>query len=124
MLPIRTVSCAGFSSYLIDFEGNVWSFGHNKYGQLGHGDTTNRHEPTKIESLKDIQQISYGCWGSHALAKDSQNTIFVMGHQGFGQLGIGCTEGALLTPKEINAQYFIIWGESISNINRAKSARK
>ena len=28
------------SSYLIDFEGNLWTFGYNQYGQLGHGNKT------------------------------------------------------------------------------------
>ena len=33
--PIKTISCVGSSFYLIDFEGNLWTF-----GQLGHGDKT------------------------------------------------------------------------------------
>ena len=76
--PIRKISSVFNSSYLLDFEGNVWSFGHNSYGQLGNGEKTDRKVPTKIESLKDIQQISYGC-GYHFLVKDSHNKIFVFG---------------------------------------------
>ena len=36
--PIQSISCIGYSSYLIDNRGNVWSFGCNTNGQLGHGD--------------------------------------------------------------------------------------
>ena len=121
--PIRIISCGNSSSYLIDFEGNVWSFGNNDHGQLGHGDTTSRNVPTKIESLKDIQQISYGGCGLHFLAKDSQNTIFVSGYNVYGQLGIGNTKAEHeATPKEINSEYFSIWGDVIKC--KAKSARK
>ena len=28
----------GSSCYLIDFEGNLWTFGSNNHGQLGTGD--------------------------------------------------------------------------------------
>ena len=34
--PNQTISCNFASSYLIDFEGNLWSFGADDYGQLGH----------------------------------------------------------------------------------------
>ena len=57
--PIQTISCSGSSSYLLDFEGNVWSFGLNTRGQLGQGNTGDYNVPTKIKSIKDIQQLSY-----------------------------------------------------------------
>ena len=84
--PIKIISCASASCYLIDFEGNLWSFGHNSDGQLGHGDNTPIQAPKVISSLKDIQQISQGCNGTHFLAKNSQNQIFVTGNNGFGRL--------------------------------------
>ena len=118
--PIKIISCVRSSNYLIDFEGNVWSFGYNVCGQLGHGDEIDINVP-KISTLKDIQQISYGCCGSHFLAKNSQNQIFVTGFNYHGQLGTGDNQ-SLSIPEEINSQYSTIWrGEYHS---RAKSARK
>ena len=38
--PIKIISCGFSSSYLIDFGGNLWSFGNNEYGQLGLGHNT------------------------------------------------------------------------------------
>ena len=120
--PIHTISCSGESSYLIDFEGNLWSFGTNSLGQLGHGDTTHRLVPTKIETLKEIQQVTNSAFGSHFLVKDSRNTIFVLGYNGMGQLGLGYTNPRQIKiPKEMNSKYFSIWGEVSF---RAKSARK
>ena len=121
--PIQYISCSHDSSYLIDLEGNVWSFGGNRAGQLGQGHRNDRNVPIKIESLKDIQKISYGSCGFHFLAKDSQNKIFVSGHNGYRQLGILDTNaGCAPNPKELNPEYFFIWGEVVKS--KAKSARK
>ena len=118
--PIQTISCVNSSCYLIDVEGNLWSFGKNGEGQLGHGDTNSINAPKVISTLKDIQQISYGS-GIHFLAKNSQNQIFVIGNNYWGQLGTGDTQSAS-NFKEINSQYSTIWGDVLHT--RAKSARK
>ena len=119
--PIKIISCVRSSCYLVDLEGNLWSFGFNQFGQLGHGDKTHKNAPEMLNTLKDIQQISYGSSGSHFLAKNSQNQIFVTGYNNFGQLGTGDTE-SLSIPKEIDPQYSAIWGDKF--YTRAKSARK
>ena len=123
--PIKIISCVGSSCYLIDFEGNLWTFGDNDDGQLGHGDKKKRpflRAPTKLESLDDIQQISYGSSdGQHFFAKNSQNQIFFAGNNSYGQLGTGDTQ-SLSIPKQINSQYSSIWRDE--RYSRAKSARK
>ena len=106
---IRTISCVGESSYLIDHGGNVWSFGRNLYGQLGYGDRNNRDDPTKIISLQDIIQISNSSFGNHLFAKDSQNKTFVFGCNKNGQLGFHPNELFIPIPKMINCT---IWGSS------------
>ena len=119
--PIKTISCVGSSCYLIDFEGNLWSFGKNTFGQLGHGENDHITVPKVINTLKNIQQISYGSCGDHFFAKNSQNQIFATGNNNYGQLGTGDTQSlSILT--EINSQYSTIWRDEI--YNRAKSARK
>ena len=119
--PIKIISCVNASCYLIDFEGNLWTFGYNDFGQLGHGDITQKNTPQIVNTLKDIQQISYGCCGQHFLAKNSQNQIFVTGSNDRGQLGTGDNH-SFSTPKEIDSQYSTIWGDEFRT--RAKSARK
>ena len=89
---IQTISCVNASCYLIDFEGNLWTFGQNDFGQLGLDIKTSVNTPKIISTLKDIQQISYGCSGHHFIAKNSQNHIFVTGNNYYGQLGTGNTE--------------------------------
>ena len=118
---IKIISCARSSCYLVDFEGNLWSFGNNKHGQLGHGDMKYINAPKMINTLKDIQQISYGSNGHHFLAKNSQNQIFVTGDNSWGQLGTGDDQSVSIF-KEINPQYSTIRGDRFHT--RAKSARK
>ena len=124
--PIQKVSGVGNSSYLLDIEGNVWSFGDNTCGQLGHGDEELRNIPTKILGLKDIKQISYGYTSDHFLAQDYQNTLFAIGNNSFNQLGPGKLVEIILTPRELGPEYSTIWGDSFYQNckNRAKSARK
>ena len=119
--PIKIISCVSLSCYLIDFEENLWTFGNNEEGQLGHGNVTNINTPKVINSLKDIQQISYGSSGQHFFAKNSQKQIFAAGYNSYGQLGTGDTQ-SLSIPKEINSQYSTIWRDDF--FTRAKSARK
>ena len=119
--PIKIISCVRSSSYLIDFEGNLWSFGFNNFGQLAHGDNTHINTPKIVNSLNNIQQISYGSCGEHFFAKSSQNQIFATGSNNYGQLGTGDTQ-SLSIPKELNSQYSTIWRDEF--YTRAKSARK
>ena len=115
--PIKIISCVGASCYLIDFEGNLWTFGYNGFGQLGHGDISSKNAPQIISTFKNIQQISHGSCGEHFLIKNSQNQIFVTGNNDQGQLGTGDTQ-SLSILKEINSQYFSIWGSN-QNITNA-----
>ena len=120
--PIKLMSCVSSSYYLIDFEGNLWSFGSNDEGQLGHGSKKNILIPEMINTLKDIQQISCGSYGEHFFAKNSQKQIFATGRNDCGQLGIGEYTKSVSVPKEINSQYSAIWGDWF--YTQAKSARK
>ena len=119
--PIKIISCVYESCYLIDFEGNLWSFGYNGNGQLAHGYKTSINAPRVINTLKDIQQISYGSCGHHFIAKNSQNQIFVTGFNAYGQLGTGDTQSVSI-PKKMDSQYSTIWRDVPQS--RAKSARK
>ena len=115
--PIKTISCVGVTSFLLDFDGNVWRFGP----MIGNKKMSNR--PKRIISLKDIKQISYGSCSNHFLAKDSQNRLFGVGCCDTGQLTLEGIE-PILIPKQLKPVYSSIWGELIPVNSRAKSARK
>ena len=123
--PIQSISCIDGSNYLIDFDDNVWSFGDNEEGQLGHDDRRcDSHEnsiPTKIDELQNIKQISSG-FGRLVLMKDSSSpsNIFLLGNTcKVLESAVSSNRIQILDPK-----YCYIWGEELSKNNRTKSARK
>ena len=45
-----------------------FTWGRNKYGQLGHGDKKDRHIPTKVESLDGLVIVKIACGYYHTVA--------------------------------------------------------
>lgn len=76
----------------------VWSWGSGDGGRLGHGDITDRLEPTRIESLANeiVVQISAGIWHSAAVVALPPFTrgglLYTWGSGYHGQLALGTTQ--------------------------------
>ena len=50
-------------------KGEVWyTWGHNYFGQLGHGDTRSRKTPTKVSSLNSLVITQRSCGYDHTAA--------------------------------------------------------
>jgi len=58
------VKCGGFHNAILMESGNLYTWGSNKFGQLGIGDTKNRNEPCFVSTLSNIhiKRISCGFW--------------------------------------------------------------
>jgi len=67
--------------------GDVYSFGYNFFGQLGHGTQDPIPIPKKIDGLTNIIQIS--CGEAHSIAVSSTGQTFSWGCNRYGQLGHG-----------------------------------
>jgi len=65
--------------------GTVWSWGHNYYGQLGDGTTTNSNVPHQVENLMFVQAVAAG--GHHSVALKPDGTVWTWGSNEHGQLG-------------------------------------
>lgn len=70
-------------------DGTVWSYGKNTNGQLGLGDTNNRNEPEKIETVEEIIDITTG--QNHTILLGKSGKVYSFGVNGKGQLGTGNT---------------------------------
>ena len=90
------------SMYALMENGDVYSWGYNGYGQLGHGDTTNRNVPTRITTLSNIRSIvaAGGNYGN-AYAIDDSNNLFCWGYNNYGQVGNGSTTN-VYTPVQVS----------------------
>lgn len=71
----------------IDEDGNIWTRGTNKYGQLGLGDTQDRKKFNKV--ISEVNFVSVCCGPYFTVAIDENNDIWSCGYNHYGTLGIG-----------------------------------
>ena len=81
------VSLGMYHSAAISNNGELYTWGRNDYGQLGHGDYTDRSEPTKVIGLKNVVAVSLGDY--HSAALTSNGEMYTWGLNENGQLGHG-----------------------------------
>lgn len=78
----------GNQNLVVKTDGTVWSWGHNRYGELGYNSSSEgQHTPRQIPGLTDIRSVAAGQWNSYAI--DHQGTLLAWGWNGYGQLGLG-----------------------------------
>jgi alpha-tubulin suppressor-like RCC1 family protein len=111
----KVISAGDYHTVVLDFKDEVWTFGNNRYGQLGLGDENFRATPTKISfaafNLPDLQFKSIAAGGAHTVAIDFNNDIWVFGSNAVGQLGLGDTRARFIPEKIPNLKgKFIVAG--------------
>lgn len=72
---------------LVIVNGKVKAWGHNQFGQLGDGTTTNRDVPVEAVTLNNIAAVAAG--GYHSLALGFDGKVWAWGRNERGQLGDG-----------------------------------
>ena len=87
-LPSNIVQffCGYSHSLFLDSEGNVFSFGYNKFGQLGLAHNTNQNILNQIPNIPSIQKIS--CVYNSSYLIDFEGNLWSFGNNAFGQLGL------------------------------------
>lgn len=68
-------------------DGTVWSWGTNRYGQLGHGNNEDCNLPKKIDMLSNIVDISTNDY--FVIALDDVGNVYTWGSNASGQIGNG-----------------------------------
>ncbi len=93
------VSAGSDFSLLVKTDGTVWSWGHNNVGQLGLGynDPDREETPQVLYGVAGVVQASAGY--DHAVALQSDATLWAWGGNGNGQLGFGATGGMNYYPE-------------------------
>lgn len=87
--PIVSFSASGLGrfSLIVNDKGEVYSFGSNFYGQLGHGDTKDRTTPARIKGLGAAKAVSAG--SGHSLVLLDNGDVYSFGFRTHGG-GMDC----------------------------------
>jgi alpha-tubulin suppressor-like RCC1 family protein len=90
---IKNIIAGGSHSLLITTNSQVYSFGQNNYGQLGHGNNFERLVPTHISKMIRGKYVD-GCVGKeprggHSIIFTTEGKLVVFGKNEDGQLGLG-----------------------------------
>ncbi|XP_021115130.1 probable E3 ubiquitin-protein ligase HERC4 isoform X5 [Heterocephalus glaber] len=88
-IQIVQVSCGYYHSLALSKASEVFSWGQNKYGQLGLGiDCKKQTSPQLIKSLLGIPFMQVAAGGAHSFVLTLSGAIFGWGRNKFGQLGL------------------------------------
>jgi len=61
-VPAAAVVCGWRHSAVVTADGDMWTFGWSKYGQLGHGDFVDHTKPKLVEGLRGCVAEAAGGW--------------------------------------------------------------
>jgi len=91
LVDVNQFTTSLYSAYVIDGRGQLWAWGHNTWGQLGDGSTTNQSTPVRaaLPPGIDIDQFFAGQTSAYLL--DSTGVLWAWGWNQSGQLGDGTT---------------------------------
>eukprot|EP00210_Caulerpa_lentillifera_P001329 g1279.t1 len=87
---VKNVAC-GCEHTVAVTETDVYTWGSNASGQLGHDDHSISHSsiPRPIGTFHDKMVTQVVCGRSHTLAVTAQSQVFAWGANNYGQLGLG-----------------------------------
>ncbi|GAM25148.1 hypothetical protein SAMD00019534_083230 [Acytostelium subglobosum LB1] len=101
---ITQIACGHSHSVMCLENGDIYSWGSNTKGQLGHGNTEKQVRPKQIEELKGKPIIKISCGHFHTVVITELNSVFCWGQGEHMCLGIGSTNN-VLSPKLV--EFFV-----------------
>jgi alpha-tubulin suppressor-like RCC1 family protein len=77
------IDCGGWHTAALTKNGEVFTWGNNGNGKLGHGDKNERTIPTKVASLDGLFIIQISCGDRHTAALTDKGEILTWYVQSF-----------------------------------------
>ncbi|XP_029114633.1 probable E3 ubiquitin-protein ligase HERC6 [Scleropages formosus] len=88
-IPIVQVACGNQHSLALTVGGDVYSWGVNRFGQLGHPkEVSTLAIPSRIQSLTGVPVTQICAGGEHSLVLGLSGLVYCCGANGSGQLGL------------------------------------
>ncbi|TYI64975.1 hypothetical protein E1A91_D09G125400v1 [Gossypium mustelinum] len=115
VLDVQNIACGGRHAALVTKQGEVFSWGEESGGQLGHGVDTDVLHPKLIDSLSNTNIELVACGEYHTCAVTLSGDLYTWGDgmYNFGLLGHG-NEVSHWVPKRVNGPLEGIHVSSIS----------
>jgi len=73
------------------YRSEIWTCGQNSYGELGHGDVSQRRCFSRVALLDDKAIIGVGAGNEHTVFVTRDGKLLVTGYNDSGQCGVGNT---------------------------------
>lgn len=109
-----SVASGQYFTLLLQSDGKVLAWGRNVYGQLGNGTTTAHYDhTTEVSTLTNVTQIDPG--RDHALAVESDGTVWTWGENSYKQIGDGTTT-VRTTPYQVTISNVVDAAASFHNL--------
>jgi len=113
---VVAVSLGYYHSSAITETGKLYTWGHNGYGQVGDGTTTQRNTPTLIDSFGGEKIVSVSLGTHHSSTITETGKLYIWGYNDYGQVGDGTT-----TNKTIPTLIDFFGGEKIVAVSLGAS---
>eukprot|EP00966_Prymnesium_polylepis_P068218 1585429-Prymnesium_polylepis.1 len=94
---VQGVACGFGHSVVLTRGGGLFSWGWNRDGQLGVGDTQNRSSPCRLSGMGVLFQ-HIACGGAHSAVVSTTGQLYTFGSGSCGQLGLGTVQANALRP--------------------------
>jgi len=85
-----------YHSLALKRDGTVWTWGDNRFGQLGDGSTADRIVPAQVPGLSNVAAVSAGA--DHSVVLQRDGTLLAWGRNDHGQLGDGAQSAHVDAP--------------------------
>lgn len=97
---VVSIGCGAEHSLVATDQGEVFSWGWGRYGNLGDGECEDRLLPTKVKGLQGVHVRVVACGWRHSIVVDGDGRVFSFGWSKYGQLGHGDNRDQLV-PKQL-----------------------
>ena len=92
-VTVAGIACGKWHSVALSAAGDVYSWGWNKHGQLGHSASVPAVcIPGLIDADPSLTFVSVACGTRHSVALSNGGSMYAWGWNGYGQLGTGDIE--------------------------------
>ena len=88
-IRFKHIACGYNYSYAIGVDGTCWSWGSGAHGVLGHGDSSDYIQPTRVKVPRDDAVSFVTCGYSHAAVISGAGGLMTVGYGADGALGLG-----------------------------------